>query len=273
MASKFCSNCGKPLSDGFNFCPNCGQAQGSGYRTNPAQDSQKWFDIRDGVLVNYTGRASHVIVPAGVRVIGKFAFSGGNEYINKISFPDTVVEIESFALANCYDLTDVILPNGLTEIKPYTFWSCAKLSYVYIPSSVKTIRRDAFIFRTFDPSWSSYTASDGIVYHDRVESCPLDRTTIPESVVEMERNIHVYDIQNGLGDNPDTEYSTSYYGGLKFLKNKDGSVEYKCKLNKKYEEIARRINAGLCEYCGGKISFLTGKCSICREKKSYKYKS
>ena len=63
----FCVNCCKALSDDFKLCPYCGTSVLNGITPN----SNNGFDIRDGVLVKYTGRASHIIVPDGVKIIGK----------------------------------------------------------------------------------------------------------------------------------------------------------------------------------------------------------
>ncbi len=235
----FCVNCGKSLSNDFNFCPYCGTNIISGVMPNNLSNSNSGFDIRDGVLVKYTGRASHVVVPDGVKIVGKYAFSEEgyehrykyNEYVKKITLPDSVIEIESYAFNNCSCLTEIQLSQGLTEIQPYTFYGCEKLDTVHIPSSVKVIQRDAFICKL-----------------NYARSCPLEKTVIPESVIEMGRSRHA------TSAGVDNDYVNTFYGGL---------CSTKCKLNSKYQEIYSWKRLGLCEYCGGKISFFSSKCKTC----------
>ena len=58
--------------------------------------------------------------------------------------PDSVLEIESLAFAECANLTEVTIPNGVTVIKDDTFEGCGNLVSVNIPDSVTTIGEDAF---------------------------------------------------------------------------------------------------------------------------------
>ncbi len=58
--------------------------------------------------------------------------------------PDSVLEIESLAFAECANLTEVTIPNGVTVIKDDTFKGSGNLVSVNIPESVTTIGKDAF---------------------------------------------------------------------------------------------------------------------------------
>ena len=58
--------------------------------------------------------------------------------------PDSVLEIESLAFAECANLTEVTIPNGVTVIKDDTFKGSGNLVSVNIPESVTTIGEDAF---------------------------------------------------------------------------------------------------------------------------------
>jgi len=70
------------------------------------------FEIQDGVLVSYNGKASVVEIPCSVRIIEEYAFNC-NLWITKIIIPDTVKEIDFCAFNGCNHLVSVILPSGM----------------------------------------------------------------------------------------------------------------------------------------------------------------
>ena len=263
----FCVNCGKPLNNDFKVCPYCGTSI-----SNVAMPiSSNGFDIRDGVLVKYFGRAKYVIIPVGVKIIGKYAFCEekniGNAYIEKINIPNSVIKIEEYAFYGCANLTNIILPDSiltigenafsnctnlsrvvlperLTIIKQGTFRNCERLHSVYIPQTVTKIESDAFIVS----SGSDYTAPT---------SCPLLKTKIPDSVLEIEKSVHVY----YSAYNDDIRYREIFYAGIE-LHRIDENI-----LNKKHVELIRKEN-NRCMFCGGTFS-LFGKCKICGQRKNY----
>ena len=77
------------------------------------------FEVKDGVLIRYTGPGGTVVVPEGVTEIGKRAF------------------------ADCSTVTDIVLPQSLKAIGDYAFLNCRFLQYPAIPEGV-TIGRQAF---------------------------------------------------------------------------------------------------------------------------------
>ena len=90
---------------------------------NPAYSSV------DGVLFNKS-QTTLVQFPAG---------RAGNYTI-----PETVSNIEDFALWNCPRLTSVTIPDGITNIKHEAFAACSRLTSVTIPASVTSIGDSAF---------------------------------------------------------------------------------------------------------------------------------
>lgn len=70
------------------------------------------FVIKNGVLKKYHGPGGDVVVPEGVTIIGKYAFSDVNS-IKTITISETVTEINEGAFADCDHLTDLILPKNL----------------------------------------------------------------------------------------------------------------------------------------------------------------
>jgi hypothetical protein len=78
------------------------------------------FKIVNGVLKKYTGNEKNVIIPDGVKRIGKEAFE------------------------RCENLESVTIPNGVKSIGDYAFNGCSKLSSVVIPDSIKNIGEHVF---------------------------------------------------------------------------------------------------------------------------------
>lgn len=83
------------------------------------------FQIENGVLIKYHGAGGDVVVPDGVKEIGRYAFEFRN------------------------DITSVRLPEGLTTIGVYAFSDCYEARILNLPSSVRYIKDGAF--RTLSP--------------------------------------------------------------------------------------------------------------------------
>ena len=63
------------------------------------------FDIKDGVLLKYSGNEEHVVIPAGVTEIGNDAFWACN--IKSIFIPEGVITIRNGSFWNCYNLMKI----------------------------------------------------------------------------------------------------------------------------------------------------------------------
>lgn len=108
-------------------------------------------------------RIEKIILPQGLRTIGKKAFSGC--YYAYMVLPQGVKTIGENAFMFCYSLdlpltqglttigkgafccctfSDVVLPQGLEEIDDAVFSECSKLKSIEIPYSVKQIGKMAF---------------------------------------------------------------------------------------------------------------------------------
>ncbi len=88
------------------------------------------FVIEDGVLKEYTGDATEVVIPDGVTEIGTDAFY--KAAITKVSLPASVEKIGSGAFAEITGLTEVEWSEGLKEIGVKAFNKCSALSSIYI---------------------------------------------------------------------------------------------------------------------------------------------
>ncbi|MDE7346634.1 MAG: leucine-rich repeat protein [Muribaculaceae bacterium] len=98
---------------------------------------------------------SSITLPKTVNYIGSSAFR--NSQLASIAIPENVTEIKDSAFYNCTNLTDVKLNSTLLSIGNATF-SMDKDKYnsgkrygsLAIPSTLKSIGRDAFLYRELD---------------------------------------------------------------------------------------------------------------------------
>ena len=108
------------------------------------------FLIEDNILKEYLGDGGNVVIPTGVTTIGKFCFikcdphQANSVELESVQLPDTLVKIEAFAFANCWNLTEIIIPEGVTEIGDHAFEKCQNLEKVILPQSLLRIGDYAF---------------------------------------------------------------------------------------------------------------------------------
>ena len=136
------------------------------------------FQIKDGVLLKYTGDSSNIVLPEGITEIGQFAITS-NERIKSIKLSSTVQKIDesSFLCGQClkniycdeknktFTSIDGILyskdksllvavPEGVEdnfeiksfvkEIGCFAFTDCKNITKIKIPSNVTKIGINAF---------------------------------------------------------------------------------------------------------------------------------
>ena len=102
------------------------------------------FIIKNGVLTEYVGRKTDVVVPEGVTVIGEKAFFMQN--IRSVVLPEGVTAVMNSAFSFCRELTDVDLPETLVEIGAGAFMNCTKLCGAELPGNLVSIGAEAFNF-------------------------------------------------------------------------------------------------------------------------------
>ena len=101
------------------------------------------FNIKNGVLEEYTGKDADVVIPDGVMEIGDRAFYGCSG-LTSITIPDSVTKIGTFAFGNCSSITSITIPDSVTKIGGSAFYGCTGLTSITIPDSVTIIGDRAF---------------------------------------------------------------------------------------------------------------------------------
>lgn len=96
-------------------------------------------------IQNHDNRIQKITLPDSIVNIGNGAFSGCDE-LTEINIPDGVTTIGSDAFSGCYKLPALTLPESVTEIGKNAFYNCRSLTSIAIPSGVKIIESETFGF-------------------------------------------------------------------------------------------------------------------------------
>ena len=111
------------------------------------------FKEIDGIAYTMNGKKlvacsmgkEHVVIPDGVKTIGKYAFA--NCHLKSVAIPDSVTEIKESAFACCLNLESVVFGKNVETIGSNAFEMCASLKSIDLPKSIRSIGSYAF-FRT-----------------------------------------------------------------------------------------------------------------------------
>ncbi len=91
----------------------------------------------------YNGEGGAVIVPDGIKTIGKEAFAGSK--ITSITIPDSVNTICSRAFMGCANLENVEMPNCVFYLEDEAFKDCISLKEITLSKSLYTAGKDVFL--------------------------------------------------------------------------------------------------------------------------------
>lgn len=109
----------------------------------------KFMEIKNGVLVKYSGEAETVSIPSCITGIGLGAFAHHSE-LKCVAIPSSVKEIGYHAFDGT-GLQQVIIPDSVTSIGTGAFHYCNSLTTVTLPSGMKySDCRDAFMIISDD---------------------------------------------------------------------------------------------------------------------------
>lgn len=108
------------------------------------------FKEIDGIAYTMNGKKlvacsmgkEHVVIPDGVKTIGKYAFA--NCHVKSVIIPDSVTEINESAFSSCSNLETVIFGKHVESIGDKAFRACVNLKSVTLPESIWSIGNYAF---------------------------------------------------------------------------------------------------------------------------------
>lgn len=123
------------------------------------------FKEIDGIAYTMNGKKlvacsmgkEHVIIPDGVKTIGKYAFA--NCHVKSVIIPDSVTEISESAFSSCSNLETVIFGKNVESIGDKAFGACVNLKSVTLPESIRSIGNYAF----FRVGLKSVQLSEGLL--------------------------------------------------------------------------------------------------------------
>jgi hypothetical protein len=128
-----------------------------------------------------------VSIPAGVTIIGAYAFSE-NDKLYSVTLPNTLVTIGRDAFRYCSALTSITIPGSVTSIEQLAFANTGLRSVVW-PASVAEIKE--YTFREC-PNLESVTLPEGLT---RIENgafyrCPaLTKINMPSTIQNIVGNL------------------------------------------------------------------------------------
>ena len=164
----------------FSNCTNLIEARiyGKIYSLSGHISSEKM-----GVFANCTSLVQ-IIIPESVTEIEGYALSGCSSLTN-ITIPDGVTYIAKGAFSGCTNLTSITLPESIKSIYNNVFYGCSSMTTIIIPESVTSIGDYAF---SGCSSLASITIPESVtsIGDYAFSGCSsLASITIPESVTSI----------------------------------------------------------------------------------------
>ena len=252
----------------------------------------KYMDIRNGVLVGYSGNAEKLAMPEVITEIKPEVFKGNASIrevwlpkgikiipeglfcectrLEKISIPDTVTYIDKRAFYGCMSLTDIDIPGSVISIGDGYLGAlekCSGLKTVTLHKGLRHIGANAF---RDDDKLESVELPDGLetIGEHAFSRCgSLRKINIPNSVIDLDdaslywsKRKQIFEFCTNLEE---IEYPACF-DPIAF----EGTKYYDVHVLPDIRRLAWRRN-GRCQYCGGEIGFFSGRCKSCSRSKNY----
>ncbi|MDD4291397.1 MAG: leucine-rich repeat protein [Clostridia bacterium] len=156
-------------------------AEGWSELSDKMSDIQQ-FVIKDGVLFEYVGESSRVVIPDSVTSIAAKAFYG-DCIISEVVVGANVVSIGEQAFAKCSNLTSVIFTGTkLKTIDRYAFSYCFALQSVDLPEGLVSFGSNCFYYCTSLTSYTIPSSCKAIADHAFYYCTSLESIYIPSTV-------------------------------------------------------------------------------------------
>lgn len=102
---------------------------------------QQFIINSNKTLTEYNGSLKEIIVPEGVKSIGKWVFKGRG--VEKIQLPTSLKKIGDEAFSECTKLKNIVIPEGTEQIGESAF-AYSGVKEINLPSNLKKIGKHAF---------------------------------------------------------------------------------------------------------------------------------
>lgn len=96
------------------------------------------FVIKNGILTDYYGTGTEIVVPEGVEVIDNYVFAYNDE-ITSVILPNSLRRLGTGAFMSCKSLENISFGTGKLVVQQFAFAGCKALESIYIPGSIKTV--------------------------------------------------------------------------------------------------------------------------------------
>ncbi len=174
-----CTNCGANLEYKENNtfkCPHCASCY---FLENNKNND---FVIVAGELKKYKGSSVDVVIPEGITIIGRGAFSSCCG-LRRVVIPNGVERIGYEAFSGCHNLEEVVIPESVEIIGQNAFAFCRKLKRIELPKNLKCISDYMF----WQSGLSEIDIPFGVthIYGSAFKYCELSTIQIPETVKEI----------------------------------------------------------------------------------------
>lgn len=170
---------------------------GSKYRERKETEEKqraflRQFKVENGVLTEFKGRASSLVIPANL------ATSVGREFckdgqLQEVVIPEGVLSLGTGAFANQRNLKKVTLPGTLRTIGDSAFYHCSSLTSIHLPAGVEQVGTSAFDGCT---SLERVTYSRGSIFQDKIwntfSQTPWATGLIHNGFLVFERSLQNY---------------------------------------------------------------------------------
>ena len=147
--------------------------------------NKKEFKIKNGVLVEYAGYSTDVVIPDVVNSIGYPGFLCSRSVVN-VTIPDTVTSISKESFSNCDSLQNVIFGNSINNIDSEAFKYCKSLKEITLPDGITKIASGMFLLcKMLETVTIPETVE--LIEKKAFSSCyALSNITIPDAVKKIE---------------------------------------------------------------------------------------
>ncbi len=81
-------------------------------------------------------------IPATVKTISDYAFV--NAKVEKVSFPELLTEIKSYAFDGCFSLAEINIPDAVTTLGEGAFFNCMSAEKIHLPENLTSIEYGTF---------------------------------------------------------------------------------------------------------------------------------